>query len=76
MPTITTGARLACTSTVAAFAVVGTLLVPVQAHAADTGALPGRYENTSSSIDYTGSWTTTASSSDSGGSYSALNADG
>ena len=76
MPKIAAGARIACTSTVAAFAVVAGLLVPVQAHAADTGVLPGRYENTSTAISYVGAWATNSSASDSGGSYGNLNVDG
>ncbi|MGI3784304.1 MAG: hypothetical protein ACRYG2_26390, partial [Janthinobacterium lividum] len=76
MPKITAGARIACTSTVAASAVIASLLVPVTAHAADSGVLPNRYENTSTAISYVGSWTTSTSSSDSGGSYGNLNADG
>src|SRR3954447_1427457 len=75
-PRIPAGARIACTSAVATLAVAAGLLVPVQAHAAGTGVLPGRYENTSSSITYTGTWSTVSSTSDSGGSYGNLNVDG
>ena len=63
-------------SAVVALAVAASLLVPVEAHAADTAVQPGRYENTTSAIAYTGAWSTATSSSDSEGSYANLNVDG
>ncbi|MGI3784814.1 MAG: hypothetical protein ACRYG2_28985, partial [Janthinobacterium lividum] len=60
---------------VTALAVVGALLVPTPAQAASTvGA--GTWENTSSKIKYKGTWKTSKSKQDSGGSVRTLSSSG
>ena len=67
--------RTAATGLVTVLAVVAALLVPTPAQAAGTvGA--GTWENTSSKIKYKGSWKTSKSSQDSGGSVRYLKKSG
>jgi hypothetical protein len=68
---------VAAPATVAALAVVGATLVASPAQATTTTVVgQGTYENTSSAVTLNGTWSTVASSQDSGGSTSSLNTAG
>jgi hypothetical protein len=76
LPTISAGARIACTCAVSALSILGGVLVAPSHAEAATVVGQGTYENTSSAVTLNGTWTTSSSSQDSGGSSSTLNGTG
>ena len=77
LPKISAGARIACVGAVTALSVLGGMLAPTPAEAATTTVVgQGTYENDDPALTLNGTWTTSSSIRDSGGSSSSLSSAG